>query len=465
MRMRSIKSFFQGQDTPEGRGQRRIRRASLTGIIALMSMVITSAAGLISVPLTAHYLGTERFGMWLTLSMFLGMVGAVDLGLANSLTNALATADGNQDRKQAREAVASASFLMVGVAGAVTLLLLIAYSLLPWERVFNVTSLQAGVDAGPAVLVSMFLFVLRLPLSISRRVCEAYQEGYFFQSWSILSNLLALGGLLVAIQQQVSLPLLVAVFFGTQLLGELFVGIHQFCWRRPWLLPTIRDFNWSRAKWLLKTGSQLWIAQISAIILFQTDLFIVAQLFGAKEVASYGVTLKLFSYIGIIALTLLYPLWPAYSEALARNDVPWIVQTFKKSLLLSFLGVLPIGILIFIICPKIVSSWVSPDAIPEQSLLMAMLFTTVITTVAHCVGVLINGLGIFAVATLAGPLQGISNLLLSVFLGHVMGVSGVAWATGICLLVFSLGVMGTDALRKLKVFQKEFERSRSVKHF
>jgi O-antigen/teichoic acid export membrane protein len=460
--MRSIKSFFRGQDTPEGRAQRRIRRASLTGIIGLMSLAITMGAGLISIPLTAGYLGTERFGMWLILSTFLGMVGVADLGLSNSLTNALATADGQEDRKQAREAVSSTSFLMVGIAGVVMVLLLIAYPLVSWQQVFNVTSLQARADAGPAVLVSMILFVLRLPLSVPRRVCEAYQEGFMFQFCSILSNLLSLFALLVAIQFQASLPLLVGAFFGTQMLGDIFIGFQQFGWRRRWLQPKLSNFSWLRAKWLLTTGSQLWIAQISAIILFQTDLFIVTQLFGAKEVASYGVTLKLFSFIGMISLTLLYPLWPAYSEALARKDIPWIVQTFKKTILLCSIGSITAAILIFIACPIIVGSWVGQEAIPDQSLLLAMFFTTVITTVAHSVGILINGLGILSVATVAGPIQGITNLVLSVALGNLIGVSGVAWATGISLLMFSLGIMGTDAIRKLKLFQQEFKKTISI---
>lgn len=460
--MRSIKSFFRGQDTPEGRGQRRIRRASLTGIIGLMSLAITMGAGLISIPLTARYLGTERFGMWLILSTFLGMVGVADLGLSNSLTNALATADGQEDRKQAKEAVSSTSFLMVGIAGVVMILLLIAYPLLSWEKVFNVTSLQARADAGPAVLVSMVLFVLRLPLSVPRRICEAYQEGFLFQLCSILGNLLSLVALLLAIQLHASLPVLVGAFFGTQVLGDVFVGFQQFGWRRRWLQPKLNYFSWLRAKWLLKTGSQLWIAQISAIILFQTDLFIVTQLFGAKEVASYGVTLKLFSFIGMISLTLLYPLWPAYSEALARKDIPWIVQTFKKSILLCSLGSLVAAILVFIACPIIVASWVGREAIPDQSLLLAMFFTTVITTVAHSVGILINGLGILSVATVAGPIQAITNLVLSVALGYLIGVSGVAWATGISLFIFSLGIMGTDAIRKLKLFKQEFKNTISV---
>lgn len=410
----------------------------------------TIAAGLISIPLTAQYLGTERFGMWLTLSTFLTWVSVADLGLSNSLMNALATADGRQDPKYAKQAVSSAFWLMIGVAGIVTTIFLSTYSFIPWERVFNVSSAQAKADAGPAVLVGMAFFVLRLPLSIPGRIYGAYQEGYFYQLWSGLSSLLSIGGLIAAINVQASLPLLVAAFFGTLLLGDIFSAIHLFGWQRKWLRPGPHQFSWSVSKWLLNVGWQFWLAQISAIIIFQTDLIIVAQLFGARVVASYGVTLKLFTFIGIIQLAFLAPLWAAYSEALSKNDINWIAQIFKKSIYLSFLWSLVVGILLYILSPYVIRSWVGQDAVPEQSLLLAMFFTSTLSAVSQCVGMLINGLCEVRLQTIVGPISAISNLFLSITLGHLLGVSGVAWATAICILIFSLGILGVDVLKKLK---------------
>jgi len=93
-----------------------------------------------------------------------------------------------------------------------------------------------------------------------------------------------------------------------------------------------------------------------------------------------------------------------------------------------------------------------------------MLFTSVITTVSHCLGYLICGLGNLAIAATIGPIQGISNLVLSVILGYLIGVSGVAWSTGICMLVFSLGLIGTDTFRRLKLLQKEYDSSISTRN-
>jgi hypothetical protein len=66
------------------RGQSRLFKAGLTGVSGLAFRFLGMAIGLISVPLTAKYLGAERYGLWLTLSTFLGWGGMADFGLVNS---------------------------------------------------------------------------------------------------------------------------------------------------------------------------------------------------------------------------------------------------------------------------------------------------------------------------------------------------------------------------------------------
>lgn len=251
--MQLVKKFLQNNDTPEGRGRKRVHKAALTGIATLAVRGVTIGAGLISIPLTARYLGTERFGLWLTLSSLLSWISIADLGLANSLTNALATAYGKQNQQEAREAVSSAFWLMMGVMGIVIVVFTLAYPVVPWEKVFNVTSEQAKVEAGLAVLVGFIFFALRLPLSIPSRIYGAYQEGYFYQIWSGISSLVSIVALLIAISFEAGLPQLVGAFFGTSLLADLLAALHIFGWQRRWLKPNIQHFNWITSKWLLKT--------------------------------------------------------------------------------------------------------------------------------------------------------------------------------------------------------------------
>jgi O-antigen/teichoic acid export membrane protein len=462
MNRNDLARFFKGiftinrfTNTHGSQGKKRIKRAFVTGITTVLVKGITVSAGLISIPLTSHYLGVERFGLWLTLSSLLTWISVADLGLANSLTNVLAVSDEKTEKKRAREAVASAFYLMVGIAFLITLCFLILYPFISWAGVFNVTSAQARSEAGPAIIAGMLYFALRLPLSIPGRIYAAYQEGYYYQLWSGLSSIISVIGLIVSIQLRTDIPWMVSAFFGSLLIGDFISAIHIFIYYKPWLMPRIKNWKLLQAKYLLKVGFLFWIVQISAIVFLQTDLIIVAQLFGANEVATYGVTLRLFSLIGIIQAAFIMPLWPAYSEAQSRKDIDWIIRTFKNSLWVSLAWSMISGICLLGFSPLIISNWVSPSAVPSYSLLLAMFLTAILTACGQCISMLMNGLGEIKSQVIISSSAGLANLILSIVLGHLIGSSGVAWATGICVLIFSLILIGSNALNKLKLLKME----------
>ena len=450
--MQIFKQIFQTSNKNSiERGRQRIRRVGLTGITTLVVKGVSTLAGFVAIPLTAKYLETERFGLWLILGSLLTWISIADLGLANSLTNALAISDAKEDKQIAKEAVSSAFYVMLFIGLILFILFLIIYPLISWERVFNIKSTLANQEVGISVFVCCILFVIRLPLSIPSRIYAAYQEGYLYQIWSAIGSLISVVSLIFVIHIHANLPLLIIAGFGTLFIGDILSAIHLFGFQRRWLMPKYKHFNLIQSKRLLKTGFQFWIAQVSAILIFQTDLIVVSQIFGLSEVASYGITLRLFSLVGYTVGSFIIGLWPAYSEAAARGDYSWISHTFKMSVFISFTWSACAGILLVIFSPQLVTLLVNKEAIPDISLLFAMLLTSVLFAVGQCIAMLVNGLGELRLQTILAPVSAISNIVLSLLLGHLIGVSGVALSTGICILLFSLGFSGSDIINKLKL--------------
>jgi O-antigen/teichoic acid export membrane protein len=427
---------------PNNQGRQRIVRSTLTGATALIVRGMGFAVSLFMIPLVAQSLGIERYGMWLTLSSLLGWAGLVDLGLANSLTNALATADGQEDRQTAQEAVSSAFWIILMLTITVGLGLCAAFPWVPWGSVLNIKSQTALAEVNSAVLVTFLLILGRLLFAIPGQVYGAYQEGYLYQLWSILGSTASLVGLVIAINFKGGTTVLLAAFFGSAFLTDIGAALHLFGKRRRWLRPKFSYFRWASSKFLLKSGIQIWIAQVAAIAIFQTDLIIVAQIYGAKTVASYGTAVKLFSLILLIQSVFVLPLWPAYSEALARGDFSWIKKTFRRSMILSCGWSLSVGLLITFCSPFIIKSWVNPESVPSTLTLLALMLRTVTLAADQCLSVLGNGLALFRIQAIIAPAFAVSNLALALFLTRTIGVSGVAWATVACVCVFSLLIFG-----------------------
>ena len=99
--------------TDDGRSKERYRRVVLTAGSSFVSKGVTILTGLISVPLTVHYLGAERYGLWMTISSTIAFLTFADLGLGNGLLNAVSKANGLDDQADATTAVSSAFFMLL----------------------------------------------------------------------------------------------------------------------------------------------------------------------------------------------------------------------------------------------------------------------------------------------------------------------------------------------------------------
>jgi O-antigen/teichoic acid export membrane protein len=434
---------------PDWNNNNRIRKVVVTGLTTILSRGIAVTANFIAIPLVAGYLGTERFGVWLLLSTLMSWISIADIGLANSLTNGIAAADAQDDLNQAKILVSNAFYILLCVTISLTIICMIFYPLVNWSQVFNTSSEVIALEAGTAAIICCFFFSFRLPLSVAGRVYLGYQEGYYYQFWIGLSNILSVTMLALGTLFKLSLAKLVLVVFGSSLLVELICSIHLFYWRRPKIKPSLHYFNWITSLSLLKTGIKFWVIQISAIVSFQTDLIVVTQLFGIKEAAIYGIILKMFSLINMIQSTFFNPLWVAYCEAINKKDLQWIMATFKKSLKIAIIWSVIGSIIISISAQKLLNLWLPENVKIDLSLLFAMVSTCILFSIAQCIASLLNGLSFLNSQIIFGFASGITNILLSCFLGLLTGVSGVAWATAFSILIFSIFCVGFSAYKKI----------------
>jgi O-antigen/teichoic acid export membrane protein len=123
------------------RGLERYRRAGITASSSFVTKALNVLISFLSVPLTVHYLGAERYGVWLTISSLLTWMSMTDFGLAgNALVNVLAEASGREDREGAQHYAASAFWALTGVGVATGIVAAATFRLIPWREVFRVSA-------------------------------------------------------------------------------------------------------------------------------------------------------------------------------------------------------------------------------------------------------------------------------------------------------------------------------------
>jgi O-antigen/teichoic acid export membrane protein len=412
--------------TDDGRSKERYRRVVLTAGSSFVNKAVTILTGLISVPLTVHYLGVERYGLWMTISSTIAFLTFADLGLGNGLLNAVSKANGLDNKTDATTAVSSAFFMLLGISLFLFAIFWVIYPHVPWDRVFNVTSDIAIRESGPAMAILILTFLINMPLGIVQRIQMGYQEGYKNQLWLSGGAVLGLAGVLMVIYLKAGLPWLVLAISGGPLLATLLNGFFLFAYSRPYLFPMWKHFNLSASKNLAGVGLIFFLLQFFAVLGNSADNIVIAQVLGASAVAGYAVTKKLFMII-LIGQLIIQPLWPAFGEAMARKNYKWAKRTLIRALKFSLsTGMLALPLLIF--GKGIISFWVGPELVPSSALLIGFFFWVFLANYGGTMAVFLNSGSLVGKQCIIIGTAAISSFVLQIILCGLWGVAGVIWA-------------------------------------
>lgn len=426
-----------GFQTPSQRGRERYRRAGLTTITTLAARLISIVTVIVSVPLALPYLGDERFGLWMLLSSLFFVAAFADLGLANGLVTALARADARDDRREAARYVSSAFAALLALALLLGAGFAIALPAVTWADLFNVSSPEARAEVEPALAVLVACVLVSLPLGVVERAQLGFQEGFYNGLWAALAALLGLVVVLVATALEAGVPWLVLGVAGTVPLASLLNGIVLFGRRKPWLLPRLRLVERRAVQTLLGLGALFFVLQWAAAIAFATDNLVVASLFGAAEVTEYAVSWRLFSFLPAFLVILFNPLWPAYGEAIARGDRPWVAATLRRSLVVTLALTGAVAAVLVGVGRPIIDVWTAGAVNPPLSLLLGLGAWMILGSCGNAVAMFLNGASIIRFQALSAVVMATAALVLKIVLGRSFGLPGIIWATVLAYSVFT----------------------------
>lgn len=413
--------------TEMGRSKERYRRAMLSAIASIVAKGISIIANLIIIPISLHYLGNERYGLWMTITSFTLMLTFADLGLGNGLMNAISDANGRDDSEAARCYVSSALFMLMGIAVLLTVFFWVADPYVPWQRVFNVSSPRAVAEAGASTIAFFVCFAADIPLGIPHKVHMGYQEGFIFSSWAMLGSLMGLAGVLLAIHEKASLPWLVLSVSGAPVIGKLMNGFFLFGVYRPELRPALSAAQMETAKKLLSVGVLFFVLQVTGALALASDGIVAAQVLGPGAVTQYSIPMKLFSFGPLLVTFVTLPLWPAYCEAIARGDMGWVRKTLRRSMILTVAVVTPISMALIVLGKQIIRIWVGPSVHPSMLLLVGLGVWAMIGSAGGTLSMFWNGANVVLFQVIFASLIGVGALVAKIFLARWIGVPGIIW--------------------------------------
>jgi O-antigen/teichoic acid export membrane protein len=315
--------------TPEGRSNERYRRAALTTATAMMAHGLGVFTGLAWVRLSLSYLGKERYGLWMAIGSIVAWANLADLGLARGMQNHLSEANGRDDRDLASRYVATGLVSLTLLALALAVIVAPLIFVVPWSSVLNVNNPSLGEEARYVVAAAFACFLLEFPISLVPTIYAAYQRGYIANLFNILGRLVSLGTLIGVTRLRMSLPILILATGGSGILISLF-NFGYVLKEMPWLRPRLRFVSLRTLRRLAGTSVALFVFQIGALLINETQNLIIARRLGLSQVAEWSVFSRVHLLPAIFIQMIDTPLIPAFREAHVRGERDWLRIAFWR---------------------------------------------------------------------------------------------------------------------------------------
>lgn len=415
-------------DTAESHARQRSRALSANMVAGLAGRALNVVAGVFTVPLLLRALATDEYGVFQTITGISAWLQLGTLGLGKSLVNVLVAARVNGDSDRARTTVASFAAGLASLLFAISVGVALAFPFINWNAVFPSPTAQAPQVPGTVALTIAFSVttLLTSPVGVILSAHQKERQAALWNSLRTAANLAALGA---AVALGGGMPR-VAFFTG---LAGLVVNLTSVWWlfshEEPGLRFKLRDVSGKELKAMLLGSIVFFAIDIAALLVFSLDRLLILHFSGPEEVAAFDVVTRLYVFGYGLFQVVLSPLWPAFSDALRRNDVAWARRVLRRVSLVAVAGATALTLGTTLVGDIVLSLWTGHDDLAFSRMLAlgaGTFFIVRAVTDAH--SVLLYGADRPGDVLRSAVVHGVLALTLGIVLGRASGALGVVIA-------------------------------------
>ncbi len=325
--------------------------------IQLVGQVIVLAIGLLTLRLTATYLGVETFGQ---LSIVLSLTGLVaiiaDLGVTTTLARELAKSPGEADRLGGD----LLRFRLVSSLGSV-LLLLVAIPFLPYTQETKV-----------ALLISLPAMVFTVLGGFPSAFFQTHLRQELSAAVNVLTRSLGLMAILVVRLFDLGLYGLVGLLVAVNGIGCLVA----FAFSRSFWRINV-SFNWSRAKPLIRDSILIGLVSVIGLLHLRGDAIMLSLLKPADDVGIYAIAFRFIDQAFLLAGLFVATVFPIITRAVHHNAGK-AQRAINNTFQALVLGAVAVTIMIYVLAGPLVRLVAGPEfgasETPLRILAFALLF-------------------------------------------------------------------------------------------
>ncbi len=316
-----------------GDGSHSARRSKLLRLAVLSSgLSKVTAVGLqgLAIPLVYHALGTHRFALYLLLTAALATITLLQFGAGPGLTQSIARAHAHGDGSEEGGALASAFVFVTAAALLGGVICELVVRLVPAATLFG-----ASYAADQALIIYtadavVLVMVLLLALGVVDSALAGYQEQVATNLGMCIANVISTVALIVLCRyHQPTIVQVMLVLYGGAILSR-FVNLIVLLGKRPYLLRGFMHMNRRNLGLMMHAGVAFWIIQATGVLEQHGGMYLMAHLTTPHATVIFGVIFRVANLVSSAVGIFTQPLWPAFTDAVARHDSGWVHRAAAK---------------------------------------------------------------------------------------------------------------------------------------
>ncbi len=404
-------------------------------IYSLIFKFISMTLVFLTTSLIYKYLGSNDYGIWVTIYSIISWVYFLDFGFSNVIKTKLPTLLNNKEK----EVSILISTIYIGI-GAISLLILLLFLTLncfiSFADFLNID--VSFVNFNGLLFLNLLFSTFILIIGNYKALFVGVVKTHVVEFSLMVIQLFIVFAIFILYKydlfQNYSKIFLVSNVFG---LLNLLIGIGftiYFFKKNKGIVVSFKNFDLSILKINASLGLKYFIIQACMIVIFSTDYVLITKYFGSKDVANYDIVLKVFQVPMLLVIAALSPYWSIFSKTFSEKKHAWIKKTLVTFNLLFPFFIVGIAVLTFLI-NEIIYLWMNVRFEISKALLITISIYVSMRTFTAMYNYFLNGINKINLSLWLTIFGAVINIPICVALIKAgFGVSGIVIGTCISIL-------------------------------
>jgi O-antigen/teichoic acid export membrane protein len=310
----------------------------------------------IQVPVTLGMIGTEEYGIWLTIFSIINFISVMDIGIGSGFKNKLVDALTISNTVYAKQLI-STTYILVGfIYGLVVLLFIVTSNYINWYDLLNLS--KQVRDITYIVNIAFVFIALNFVVNLHNQFLSSIQRNSYADIIGAAIEAIILIILLFIKYSEIRPTLLsiVMVYSVVPFMVQLLANIYTFTHPYHKLMPSFYAFDKSVVNDVLGLGLKFFVIQVAGLIMFQSQQLFIAQKLGMEAVTTFQLNYRYFGFSFVLVAIFTTPYYVTITKAFAQKNIDTLtssIQTLTK----IWAAIVIIMVVMLCVSPYVFSIW------------------------------------------------------------------------------------------------------------